>query len=290
MTLKSKNAICKELVTIFNQVKTYTGQDLKYFRSDDTEEYQGLQPTFKEKGILWEKSALYAEDQDGVSERSIRTVLERARTMLIHAGLPSSLWPEAIAEACYITNRLPIKALNGKTPYEAWYKKKPNLANLCVYGCNAYVVDYHAKSKGKIAPRSWIGTLVGYESKNQWRIYGGSKVIVRRDVVFNESKFRYKDSSGPRSQPVGVSSAEYINIAELFPPVRKSTRHALDQHLPYHLSVEDKDHDEDTYKPEKSFFTPMPLGNPVDDALDIVNNLLKETQERNQSELLTSTP
>ncbi len=89
---------------------------------------------------------------------------------------------------------------------------------------------------------------------------------------------------------MGVSSAEYINIAQLFPQVRKSTRPTLDQHLPYHLSVEDKDHDEDTHEPERSFSTPMPLGNPVDDALNIVNNLLKETQERNQSELPTSTP
>ncbi len=70
--------------------------------------------------------------------------------------------------------------------------------------------------------------------------------------------------------------------------MRKSRRPTLDQHLPNHLSVEDKDHDEDTHEPEKSFSTPMPLCNPVDDALDIVNNLLKETQERNQSNLSTS--
>ncbi len=74
MTLKSKDAICKELGTIFNQVKTQTEQDLKYFRSDDAGEYHGLQPTLKEKSILWEKSAPYTQDQDGVSERSIRTV------------------------------------------------------------------------------------------------------------------------------------------------------------------------------------------------------------------------
>ncbi len=160
MILKSKDAICKELGTIINQVKTDTGQDLKYFRSDNAGEYQGLQPTFQKKGILWEKSAPYTQDQDDVSERSIRTVLERAKTMLIHTRLSSSPWPEAIVAACYITNHLPTKAVDGKTPYETWYKKKPDFANLRVYGCNAYVVDYHAKSKGKMAPRSLIGTLV----------------------------------------------------------------------------------------------------------------------------------
>lgn len=39
MTLKTKNAIYKELIKVFNQVKTYTRQDLEYFRSDDTGEY-----------------------------------------------------------------------------------------------------------------------------------------------------------------------------------------------------------------------------------------------------------
>ena len=74
--------------------------------------------------------------------------------MLIHAGLLSKLWPEALLTACYITNKLPIKVLEGKTPFEAWYKKKPDISNLRVYDCDAYVVDYKAKAKGKMAPRS----------------------------------------------------------------------------------------------------------------------------------------
>lgn len=42
ITLKSKDTIYRELVTIFNQVKTHTRQDLEYFRSDNVGEYQGL--------------------------------------------------------------------------------------------------------------------------------------------------------------------------------------------------------------------------------------------------------
>lgn len=46
MTLKSKDAIYKELVTIFNLVKIYIGQDLEYFRSEDIGKYHGLLPIF----------------------------------------------------------------------------------------------------------------------------------------------------------------------------------------------------------------------------------------------------
>ena len=167
MTIKSKNRICKESTMVFSKIETYTGKKMQYFRLDNAGEYQLLVPYFEKKCIIWEKSAPYAQDQDGVVERSIRTIIEKARTMLIHAGLPSKLWPETLLTACYITNRLLTKAFEGKTPFEAWYKRKPEISNLRAYGCDAYVVDYKAKAKEKMALRSWAGIFVGYEAKNQ---------------------------------------------------------------------------------------------------------------------------
>ena len=205
ITLKTKDGICDEVPPLLNRVETHTGRKVEYFRTDDGREYTRLIPVFNEKGIIWEKSAPYAQDQDGVAERSIRTILEMARTMMIHANLPHRLWPEVISAACYIKNRLPTKALDGKTPHEAWHGKKPDLSNLRIYDCDAYVVDYDAKAKGKMAPRSWAGTLVGFEAKNQWRIYDGKDVYIRRDVIFNESNLTYKPKHEaiPDNQPVG---------------------------------------------------------------------------------------
>lgn len=62
MTLKSKDTICKELATIFNQFRIYTRQDQEHFWSDDAGEYQVFQLTFQEKDILQEKSAPYIQD------------------------------------------------------------------------------------------------------------------------------------------------------------------------------------------------------------------------------------
>ena len=126
--LKTKDEICDQLPAIINRIEKETRHSVKALRTDDGSEFGRLQPYLREKGIAHEKSAPYAQDQDGVAERSIRTVLERARTMLIHANLPHRLWPEAIAAACYITNRLPTKALEKKTPYEAWHGHKPDLS------------------------------------------------------------------------------------------------------------------------------------------------------------------
>lgn len=43
-----------------------------------------------------------------------------------------------------------------------------------------------------MAPRGWAGTLLGYEAKNQWRIFDGKRTYVRRDVIFNEANLTYK--------------------------------------------------------------------------------------------------
>lgn len=87
--------------------------------------------------------------------------------MIIHANFLTHLWPEAIAAAVYITNWLLTKAFKDKIPYKAWYNEQSNLSNLRIYNCDAYVIDYQAKLKKKMALQSCVGTLVGYEVKNQ---------------------------------------------------------------------------------------------------------------------------
>lgn len=81
--VKSKNVICEESKIVFNKIETYIGKKMQYFWSNNVGEYQLLVPYFEKKGIIWEKSAFYPQDQDGVAECSIRTIIKRARTMLI---------------------------------------------------------------------------------------------------------------------------------------------------------------------------------------------------------------
>ena len=77
-------------------------------------------------------------EKNGLAERMNRTILEKAKCMCVHAGLPYSLWAEAANTATYIYNRLPNAPLKGKSPHELWYGRKPDLSNLKVFGCIAY--------------------------------------------------------------------------------------------------------------------------------------------------------
>ena len=68
-----------------------------------------------------------------------RTLMESARSMMNHAGLPDRYWAEAVECAAYIRNRLPTSALTErKTPFEMWSGRKPNISHLKVFGCMAY--------------------------------------------------------------------------------------------------------------------------------------------------------
>jgi hypothetical protein len=152
-----------------------------------------LKEILNDKDIEWEKSASFAQDQDDVSEKTIRTMIEKARILLIAANLLKRLWPKTLTTVCYLSNRSLIKTLNEKTSYEAWYDEKLDLSNLRVYDCKTYVIDYHAKKKDKMIKRTWINTLVNYEVKNQWRIYDDKFVFIQRDVIFNKAKMTYKN-------------------------------------------------------------------------------------------------
>nr|GEV15644.1 Gag-Pol polyprotein [Tanacetum cinerariifolium] len=63
---------------------------------------------------------------DNGSERMNRTLLERARAMLVTTSLGKSFWAEAVNTACYVINRAPSTAVELKTPMEMWTGKPSN--------------------------------------------------------------------------------------------------------------------------------------------------------------------
>jgi hypothetical protein len=77
--------------------------------------------------------------------------------MLKGRGVPSVFWGEAVTTAVYLLNRSYTRAVDGKTPYELWHGKTPNLHYLRVFGCVAHVKTArpHLK-KLEAAVRLWF--------------------------------------------------------------------------------------------------------------------------------------
>lgn len=107
----------KEFVAVMENL---TGKRVKILRSDNGGEY--ISEDFKEfcatSGIKREETVPMSPQQNGVSERLNRTIMENARSMLHHAHLPLRFWAEAANTAVCLCNRSQTVALQGMTPFE----------------------------------------------------------------------------------------------------------------------------------------------------------------------------
>ncbi|GKV51031.1 hypothetical protein SLEP1_g57708 [Rubroshorea leprosula] len=65
------------------------------------------------------------------AKEPLETVVEMARSMLNEKKLPQTFWAEVVATTIHILNISPTKAVRNMTPYEAWWKRKPN--NLIIH-------------------------------------------------------------------------------------------------------------------------------------------------------------
>ena len=161
-------------------------------RSDRGGEYTSHEfNTFCEKeGIQRELTAAYTPQQNGVSERKNRTLINVVLAMLSHAKLSKVFWGEALLTANYLQNRSPTKAIDEyKTPYELWFGRQPNLSYLRVFGCKAYVFVPKEKRQ-KLDSHSNECIFLGYsEESKAYRLMDSTnrKIIISRNVIFNEN-------------------------------------------------------------------------------------------------------
>ena len=139
------------------------GKKVKVMRSDNGGEYidASLETWLKEHGIQHQTIPARSPQSNGVAERMNRTLQDRARSMLVGAGLGGGFWVEAISTASYIRNRGPVAGLS-RTPDELWSGKTPTVKHLRAYGSKAYVSLEKFKRKGKMGITKWEGVIVGY--------------------------------------------------------------------------------------------------------------------------------
>jgi hypothetical protein len=88
----------------------------------------------------------------------------------------------------YILNRTPTKGVEGATPFELWYGKKPTVQHLRTFGCIAYVRNTRPHLS-KLEDRDRKMIFIGYEQGTKgYTVYDPvEKVHITRDVVFDES-------------------------------------------------------------------------------------------------------
>lgn len=104
--LKEKSALTAAFKEYQRQAETQTGHKIREVVSDNGGEYTGqqFQDHLKECGITHLRTAPDTPQQDGVSERDGRTIMEITRTCLLAANTPKQLWFYAAKVAAHTKN------------------------------------------------------------------------------------------------------------------------------------------------------------------------------------------
>jgi len=122
-----------EVAGIFWKFKTWVEKQsthkMQVIRSDNGTKYtsEKFNKFCEKEGIKHQLTAPYTPQQNGVVERKNKTLMKMTRCLLHDKGLPKNLWAEAANTTMFLLNRLLTKALQQKTPFEAWYDYKPKL-------------------------------------------------------------------------------------------------------------------------------------------------------------------
>jgi hypothetical protein len=142
-----------------------------------------------DEGVQRHYSTSCSPQQNGIIEWHNQMVVGMARALLKQGGMSAVFWGEAVVMVFYILNHSPTKALNGRTPYEAWHGCKPAVSHLRVFDCLVF-----SKKLGhisKLDDRSTLGVFTGYvEGSKVYHILDPwtQRVRTTHDVVFDEGR------------------------------------------------------------------------------------------------------
>ncbi|KAH9092435.1 hypothetical protein LEN26_018385 [Aphanomyces euteiches] len=117
----------------------------------------------------------------------------------------------------YLRNRTYSASTLGTTPFEKLWKSKPDLGNLRIFGCEAYAhVESHQRTK--FASKTIRAMYLGHEPNVKgYRLYTSSpeRIIVSRNVVFNETKSFFTEEPSADESPVSQLIDEIDDDDEL---------------------------------------------------------------------------
>jgi hypothetical protein len=167
--LRSKDQAFAATKQFVSYVRTQYNAFIKGWRSDAGSKFmsKAFRDYLKDNGIHIHQSAPYAHQQNSHAERLIRTLMDKAQAMRLHACLPDSYWEFAILHAAHVYNMTPMNQLNWRTPLELLKGEKPSVSHLRVFGCGAYMHLPDETRKGKLQPKSQLMVYLGVSAGSE---------------------------------------------------------------------------------------------------------------------------
>jgi hypothetical protein len=165
---------------------------------DDNSLFRGV---LRVSGITFEPAPPYTQPKNEVSERMIRTIIGKARSLMLDSHLPDAMWAEATETTLYLHPRSPTRSLGNRSPYEMLHGMKPQISHLRRFGCLASRLIPKEQREGKFSPSSRECIFIGYvpNTSKIWKLWDTSyrRMVCLSDVVFDETKVPGDSAYGP---------------------------------------------------------------------------------------------
>jgi histone deacetylase 1/2 len=198
-------------------VKNKFHTKIKSIYSDNGGEFVVLKQYFSVHGISHHTTASHTPQQNGVSKRRHRHLVETSLTLLHDASLPLSYWPHAFSTAAYLINRQPTPLLQNKTPLEILFRQIPNYLKLKKkIGCLCFPLT-KPYNTNKLQPKATPYLFIGYSTtQNAYKCLDLStnKLYISHHVTFDETQTPFQilspactssnSSSSTAAPPIGL--------------------------------------------------------------------------------------
>ncbi|CAL9216541.1 unnamed protein product [Arabidopsis halleri] len=134
-------------------VRTQFNKPIRALQCDNGGEYTNREflDHLTASGIEIRLSCPHTSQQNGRSERMLRTINNLVRTLLIQANMPYTFWAEALFTAVHTLNLLPSSSINNFIPFSRLFDKPVSYSHLRVFGCLCYP-NMLATTPHKLAP------------------------------------------------------------------------------------------------------------------------------------------
>ncbi|GKA04957.1 retrovirus-related pol polyprotein from transposon TNT 1-94 [Tanacetum coccineum] len=142
--LKDKTEAFSQFKIFSKKIQNRLGCTIVSIRTDQDKDFDN-EVQFGEfcnaNGITHNFSAPRTPHSNGVVERKNRTLQEMSRTMFNEQSLPQKFWCNTVDTSTYILNRILIRAILGKTPYELLRGRKPTLDYFRVFRSKCFILN-----------------------------------------------------------------------------------------------------------------------------------------------------
>jgi len=148
----------------------------------------------KENKIKTQNSAPYRQDQNGMVERDVGFLMDRARAMMAHFNTPRKYWNYAVYAAADVINTTHIPVSTKMTAYQFIENKIPDCSHYVpFYAPGVYHITKQERKNDTWKYKAVMCRFLGYSdtSKRTYILLNVEKnsIVTRSDAIFDESLY-----------------------------------------------------------------------------------------------------